>query len=116
MCRNTIFHELKERAKVSVSGDGMCDSHGHSAKYGTYTFMDNETQEIGDFTVIQVSEVSSSNAMEESGFASSLKYLKKCGVKIKCITTDRHISISSFMDKKSGIKRQYVFGTLQNLS
>ena len=61
--RNAIVHELKERAKVSLSGDGRCDSPGHSTKYGTYTFMDNETQKIVDFTVTQVSEVSSSNSM-----------------------------------------------------
>ena len=45
--------------------------------------------------------------MEKSGFERSLKYRKDCGVKIDCITTDRHISISSFMDRESGIKHQY---------
>ena len=69
--------------------------------------MDTETQKNADFTVTQASEVSSSTAMEKSGFERSLKYLKDCGVKIDCSTTDRHISISSFMDKGSGIKHQY---------
>ena len=107
MVRKAIVIELKERAHVSLSGDGSCDSPGHSAKYGTYTVMDNESHKIVDFTVIQGSEVSSSNAMEKSGFERSLTYLDNCGVKIDCITTDRHISIRSFMDKQSGIKHQY---------
>ena len=105
--KNAIVHELKKREKISLSGDGRCDSPGHNAKYGTYTFMDNETHKIVDFTVIQVSEVSSSNAMEKSGFERSLKNLEQCGVKIDCITTDRHLSISSFMNKQSSIKHQY---------
>ena len=45
--------------------------------------------------------------MEKSGFERSLKYLKDCGVETDCITTDRNISIKSFMDKESGIKHQY---------
>ena len=113
--KNAIVHELKKREKISLSGDGRCDSPGHNAKYGTYTFMDNETHKIVDFTVIQVSEVSSSNAMEKSGFERSLKNLEQCGVKIDCITTDRHLSISSFMDKQSSIKHQYDVWHFQNL-
>ena len=35
-----------------------------------------------------------------------LKYVENCGVKIDCITTDGHVSISSFTDKESGIKHQ----------
>ena len=103
MVRKAIVIDLKETAQVCLSGDGRCDRPGHSAKYGTYTFMDNESHKIVDFTVIQVNEVSSSNATEKNGFEKRLTYLEKCGVTSDCITTDRHISISLFMDKQSGI-------------
>lgn len=106
--RNLIVEELKKREnKVILSGDGRCDSPGYNAKYGTYTFMDNETQKIVDFTVVQVTDVSSSNAMEKHGFERSLKYLEENGVKIDCIATDRHISISALMNKQTRIMHQY---------
>ena len=86
MVRKAIVSKLKERAKGSLSGNGRCDRPGHSAKYGTYIFMDNESHKSDDFTVIQVSEVSSSNAMEKSGFEGSLNYLDNCGVKSDYLT------------------------------
>ena len=74
--RNLIVQELKQREnKVILSGVGRCDSLGYNAKYGTYTFMDNETQKIVDFTVVQVTDVSLSNAMEKHGFQIGLQQL-----------------------------------------
>lgn len=37
---------------------------GHNAKYGTYT-LDDDTGKVVAFSVIQVSEVTSSNTIEE---------------------------------------------------
>lgn len=39
---------------VVVGGDARCDSPGYSAKYGSYTMMNLETQKILDFQLIQV--------------------------------------------------------------
>ena len=50
--------------KLGICGDGQCDSPGHCAKYGTYTVMDENTNKVLDFEVVQVTEVSSSHAMK----------------------------------------------------
>ena len=103
----SVIEELSTRAIVNLSGDGRCDSPGHSAKYGTYTMMDNDTGKIATFNVVQVSEVNSSNAMEKEGFLRCLNTLEE-KVTVSCITTDRHISIASTMEKEfSHIKHQY---------
>ena len=63
-----MIDELSTRAIVNLSGNGRCDSPGHSAKYETYTMMDNDTGKIATFNVVQVSEVNSSNPMEKEEF------------------------------------------------
>ena len=62
-----IFKEIKKSKKLEVCGDGQCDSPGHCAKYGTYTIMDESSSKIIYFSVVQVTEVTSSNAMEAEG-------------------------------------------------
>ena len=59
---------LNAKEVVNLDGDAHCDSPGHSAKYETYTLMDDDTGDVVAFSVIQVSEVTSSNAMEKEGF------------------------------------------------
>lgn len=49
----------------NLNGYGCCDSPGHNAKYGTYTLIDDDTCKVVAFSVVQVSEVTSSNTMEE---------------------------------------------------
>ena len=48
---------MKQSGSVDVCGDGRCDSPAHSAKYGTYTLMDEKTNLIIEFSVVQVTEV-----------------------------------------------------------
>ena len=60
--QNSTFSELGGR-DLWLSGDGRCDSPGHNAKYGTYTMIDQKTDKIVDFKVVQVSEENYSNAM-----------------------------------------------------
>ena len=93
------INKLTSREVVNLSGDGRCDSPGHSAKYGTYTLMDEDTGNFVAFNVVQVSEVSSSNAMEKEGFSRCIERLEGKGVKISRVATDRHVSISSSMSK-----------------
>ncbi|KAK2568482.1 hypothetical protein P5673_007534 [Acropora cervicornis] len=84
---------------INLDGDGRCDVPGHSAKYGTYTLMDEDTGNVVVSNVNQVSEVSSSNVVEKEGFSPSAKDLEEKGVKISRIGADRHVSISSSMAK-----------------
>ena len=93
------INKLTSREVVNLSGDGRCDSPGHSAKYGTYTLMDEDTGNVIAFNVVQVSEVASSNAMEKEGFSRCIELLEGKGVKISTVATDRHVSISSSMSK-----------------
>ena len=60
---------LKATRAVILDGEGRCDSPGHSAKYGTYILMDDDTGNVVAFNVVKVSEVTSSNAMEKEGFS-----------------------------------------------
>ena len=103
----TVIEELSNKDIVNLNGDGRSDSPGHSAKYGTYTMMETNTGKIATFNVVQVSEVTSSNAMEKEGFLRCLNTLEDT-VNISCITTDRHTSITSTMANDfSHIKHQY---------
>ena len=98
--QNAIFAAL-EGKELWLSGDGRCDSPGHSAKYGTYTMIDQQSDEIIDFQVVQVSEVTSSNAMEREGFKRCMNNIQGKGAQIKVLATDRHVGI------KSDMKRNY---------
>ena len=57
-----VMKELVNKSATNLNGYGCCDSPGHDAKYGTYT-LDDDT--VVAFSVVQVSEVTSSNTMEE---------------------------------------------------
>ena len=99
---------LNAKEVVNLDGDARCDSPGHSAKYGTYTLMDDDTGDVVAFSVIQVSEVTSSNAMEKEGFSRCIQLLTSNDVTISRIATDRHVTISSCMAKDHPhIKHQY---------
>ena len=96
---NDQITKLISKDDVNLDGDGRCDSPGHCAKYGTYTLMDEDTGNVVAFNVVQVTEVSSSNAMEKEGFTRCIEMLEGKGVNISRVTTDRHVSISSCMAK-----------------
>ena len=49
---------LKSKDEVTLLGDGCCDSPGHSAKYGTYTLMEESSGKVFDTTVVSVTDVS----------------------------------------------------------
>ena len=96
--QNSLFSELSGR-DLWLSGDGRCDSPGHNAKYGTYTMIDQETNKIVDFKVVQVSEVNNSNAMEREGFKRCMDTINEKGGQIKVVATDRHIGIRADMKR-----------------
>ena len=94
--------------QLHLSGDGRCDSPGYSAKYGTYSLMDSATDLILDYSLVQVSEVSSSVAMEKEGLRRCLDKLLTQGFSISSIATDRHTGVASLMKKEySFIEHQF---------
>ena len=96
-----IIETLKdEKTAVNLCGDGRSDSPGHNAKYGTYSLMDEATGNIVDFSLVQVSEVTSSNAMENEGCQRSLNKVLSQDVNIRSLATDRHTTITAERRKK----------------
>ena len=96
-----VIETLKEKkSSVDLCGDGRSDSPGHNAKYGTYSLMNEATGHIIDFSLVQVFEVSSSNAMENEGCQRSLNKVMGQNVKIRSLATDRHTTITAEMRKK----------------
>ncbi|XP_051971034.1 uncharacterized protein LOC127635204 isoform X2 [Xyrauchen texanus] len=82
---------------VHLSGDGRPDSPGTSAKYNTYSLMDDTTHKIVHFELVQDTEASSSIAMEPIGFKRGLSRLVEQGIQIDVVTTDRSPSIRKIM-------------------
>lgn len=70
------YADLKVTSPIKLNGDGRCDSPGHNARYVTYTLVDSNSNTIVDFHIVQVSEVSSSNAMKKEGFQRCLALMK----------------------------------------
>ena len=87
--KTSVLDAVKRDGPVNLIGDGRCDSPGHNAKYCTYTMMTNEGK-VAAFNVVQVTEVTSSNAMEKEGFERCIQDIAREGVTINRIATDRH--------------------------
>lgn len=51
--QNEVIQEVQDKRLV-LGGDARCDSPGHSAKYGSYTLMELETNKILDVQLVQV--------------------------------------------------------------
>lgn len=49
-----MINRLPEDEKLVIGGDGRADSPGHSAKYGSYRFMDMKRKKILDIQLVQV--------------------------------------------------------------
>lgn len=91
-----ILQELSGKT-IWLSGDGRCDSPGYSAKYCSYTLMNPATEEIINTELVQVSDTTSSVAMEKHGFRICLDKIEDSGVKVELIATDRHAGIRKLM-------------------
>ena len=106
--RDGVIQQLKQVPHIDICGDGRCDSPGHSAKYGTYSMMDEKSGKLVDFSVVQVTEVTSSNAMEYEGCKRTLNALLQDNIPVRCLTTDQHTTITARMKSDyPNIKHQY---------
>ena len=87
---------MKQAKSIDLSGDGRCDSSGHTA----YSFMDKSTNIFGAFSLTQVTQAGNSNRMEKMGFEKALKSLKDEGIIPEKITTDRHVQIGKYLKEE----------------
>ena len=94
-----IFNEVRN-TEVVAGGDGRCDSPGHSAKYGTYSIVNTASSKVLDFSLVQVTEVKNSNAMELEGLKRCLDHLQREKVAIAKLATDRHVQVRAHMKKE----------------
>ena len=95
---------------ITLAGDGRCDSPGFSAKYCTYTLMDNTSQKVVDFELVQVTEATSSVGMEKVGFEKVMDRIVDSPLTVTDVSTDRHVSIKKLMKDKysrKGIGHQF---------
>ena len=84
-------------ALVVVCGDGRCYSPGYNANYCTYTCMEMSTHKILAMSLVQVSQASSSVAMEKVGSKKALDAMLASGVHVKVMATDRHTGIRKML-------------------
>ena len=97
--RADVLREV-QNTEVVAGGDARCDSPDHSAKYGTYSIVDTESSKVLDFSLLQVTEVKNSNAMELEGLKGCLDHLEGENVKIAKPATDRHVQVRAHMKKE----------------
>jgi len=90
-----LLHSLRGKS-LNIGGDGRCCSPGHTAKFGSYSVMDLNISKIVDVQLVQVNEVTSSNAMELEGLKRCLSHLLTL-LSVCSITTDRHPSVQKYL-------------------
>jgi len=90
-----LLHSLRGNS-LNIGGDGRCCSPGHTAKFGSYSVMDLNISKIVDVQLVQVNEVTNSNAMELEGLKRCLNYLLPL-LSVHSITTDRHPSVQKYL-------------------
>ncbi|XP_052280835.1 uncharacterized protein LOC127878348 [Dreissena polymorpha] len=89
--------EMRTGKSLRLGGDARCCSPGHTAKFGSYTLMDLETNHVLDVQLVQSNEVKNSNAMELEGLKRGLRNLATNHMKVTDLTTDRHVKVRWFM-------------------
>ena len=94
-----VFNEVRN-TEVVAGGDGCCDSPWHSARFGTYSIVDTASSKVLDFSLVKVTEVKNSNAMELEGLKRCLNHLQDERVVIAKLATDRHVQVRAHMKKE----------------
>ena len=95
--QSELLRNLQQEKEIVLGGDCRCDSPGHSAKYGSYSFMELNSNKVIDIQLVQVNEVKNSAGMEIEGFKRGLHFLKDKGLSIKRIVTDRHVQVKKYL-------------------
>ena len=95
-----VLTDLINSNSVTLLKDGRCDSPGFSAKYGTYTMMDKESEKIVNFEVSHVKRSTSSQAMEKHGFKLCLDCALNSGIPVGVESTHRLTGIKALMRRE----------------
>lgn len=82
---------------VSLMGDGRCDSPGFSAKYSTYTIMEEETGAILTYCMKQVQTGKSTASLEVDGCRDAIEELQSYQCVIERFATDANKSVAKMM-------------------
>ena len=85
--------------EIRIAGDGQCDSPGYSAKYCTYSLMDQQSGKVVTLNVQQVSECTSSVAMETEAFAACVGNMAERGIYMDVFSSDRHRGVGAAIRK-----------------
>uniref|UniRef100_A0A1A8AHH8 Si:dkeyp-30e7.2 n=1 Tax=Nothobranchius furzeri TaxID=105023 RepID=A0A1A8AHH8_NOTFU len=96
----TALQSLTEEDQVIIGGDMCADSPGHSAKYGCYSVMNMQRNQIIDIQLVQSNKVGGSNHMEKEGLRRSLELLEGSGVKVESIITERRPRVQKFLSER----------------
>ena len=79
--------------------------------------MDDQTNTILDFQLVQVSEVANSSRMEKAGLERSLEKLENSGLQIGVLATDRHPQIAFMRKNYQNVNHQFdVWHLAKNVS
>ncbi|XP_065063734.1 uncharacterized protein LOC135690186 [Rhopilema esculentum] len=98
-----IQQEIRKNQHYTViGGDACCDSMGHSAKYGSYTFVELGLNKVLDLELVQSNEVGSSYHMEQEGLKRIMNRMKENSINISAIVTDGYCNCNQ---SKSGLGR-----------
>lgn len=108
------MNTIEENGPVNLNGDGRCDRPGYSAKYGTYTMMSDEGL-IVTFSVVQVTEVTSSNAMEKEGFERCFQNLTAEEITVKRVATGTPLLLLEWTKTTVTVLTSFMCGTCLNL-
>ncbi|XP_071818894.1 uncharacterized protein [Apostichopus japonicus] len=106
--QDEIFDDLKEIGiPLNLDGDGRRDSPGHSAKYGSYTFLDLDWNKVIHQELVQSNEVSNSNAMELEALKRGLQFFEENQVEVASLVTDRHRSVAKYLREEQDLTHYY---------
>ena len=98
--KRELFQELATK-QLYLAGDGRCDSPGYSAKYCTYSLLDQSTSKIIEIQQVQKTETDNkSTRMEVLAFERAMDSVIAEGLTVAIIATDRHTSIRKLARKK----------------
>ncbi|XP_033725378.1 uncharacterized protein LOC117315337 [Pecten maximus] len=89
--------EKRVGQSLTLGGDCRCDSPGYSAKYGSYSLMDLQTNEVLNVQLVQSNEARGSTHMELEGLKRSISHLEENDISLKNLVTDRHVMVKKFM-------------------